>query len=1235
MQIIVDGAVAEDSVPGRIIFNTRPVGSTSGPAERMRISNDGKVSIATTTPSSALLTLGLAGTTAGSISLAGATSGTCTIQVAAAAGTSTVFQLPASNGTNGYFLQTNGSGVTTWAASSATPAGSNQQIQFNSSGSFGASNHLIWDGTRFSVIGEGIQLPSISGFAYGDNTAATIGVFRANGTLATPTAISAGYNLGVFQFNGYNGSAFGIGAAIQASAEQNWTGSVYDSRMTFYTAKGTAQVEQMRLTSDGKLGIKNVSPSALLTLGTAGTTAGTLSLAGATSGTCTVQVAAAAGTTTFQLPASNGTNGYYLQTNGSGVTTWAAQSTNATTVTVVDETTDVTCFPVFVMTATGDQALKTAASFALNASTGQLTLGVTATKAGILALAGSTSGLVTVTTAAAAGTWSLTLPITGGTNGYFLQTNGSGVTTWAAALTSVTAHNLLSTTHGDTLAETVVRGDILYGNATPKWARLAFPASPTGKVLQATATDVAWSTSALGTAAFTATGDYATAAQGTLATNALPKSGGTMTGAIVMQGSSSGTCTVQVAAAAGTGTIFQLPTTNGTNGYFLQTNGSGVTTWAAASASPAGSNSYVQFNSSSAFGADDSFRWDNTGKQLILGKVGQIGKMQFTGSTSGVVTVQVAATAGTWAMTLPTTGGTSGYFLQTNGSGVTTWAAATATAAGTSGCVQFNGNANAFAGVTNLLWDSTNFRLYVGSSGSTAPTSTLHVKGSNSASSLGTEKVTNGTFTGGTTGWTLGTGWAYGTNNVIATVATASGTLTQSITFAATTFFRVSWKQTHSSAGNGSVKCTISTDDSGDVIANAITVTDIGATIYVNTGGTYSLTFTVTNRTGTGTITLDDISVKQIYLAGDVAHFEGVSDAQLRVTNSSSIGFGRTAIHCSSGSSLTAYGQNALRLLVESNIDTAIGDSAGSRLSYGSNNVLVGYRAGYSARTLQMSTILGSSSATGLVYALGTVCVGHNALGVVIQSLQDTAIGSSCMYGAASSTASANAAVGSQILYTAALMEGNACLGFGCLRNVTGDAKYTVAVGCEAGKLITSGADNTSSYFSIYLGGATRASAVGNSNEIVIGYGAYGNGSNTTTIGHTDITTIYLRGDIYSNKAYAKAVGGTNRAAYVDNTGLIGTISSSLRTKQDVVDMEDVGWIDRLRPVNFCYRSTPGVKQYGLIAEEVEGVNRDLVGYDWEGLPDSVTYDRLVPVLLKAVRELRHEMAQMKLAMLP
>ena len=51
---------------------------------------------------------------------------------------------------------------------------------------------------------------------------------------------------------------------------------------------------------------------------------------------------------------------------------------------------------------------------------------------GFIGLMGSASGTVKLKTAAAAGTWDLTLPTTAGTAGYFLQTNGSGVTTWAA-----------------------------------------------------------------------------------------------------------------------------------------------------------------------------------------------------------------------------------------------------------------------------------------------------------------------------------------------------------------------------------------------------------------------------------------------------------------------------------------------------------------------------------------------------------------------------------------------------------------------------------------------------------------------------------------------------------------------------------------------------------------------------------------------------------------------------------
>jgi hypothetical protein len=56
-----------------------------------------------------------------------------------------------------------------------------------------------------------------------------------------------------------------------------------------------------------------------------------------------------------------------------------------------------------------------------------------------------------------------------------------------------TAHNLLSTTHGDTLAASPpTRGSLVAANATPKWSEFAL-AGATGSVLTRNATDPAWS----------------------------------------------------------------------------------------------------------------------------------------------------------------------------------------------------------------------------------------------------------------------------------------------------------------------------------------------------------------------------------------------------------------------------------------------------------------------------------------------------------------------------------------------------------------------------------------------------------------------------------------------------------------------------------------------------------------------------------------------------------------------
>ena len=150
----------------------------------------------------------------------------------------------------------------------------------------------------------------------------------------------------------------------------------------------------------------------------------------------------------------------------------------------------------------------------------------------------------------------------------------------------------------------------------------------------------------------------------------------------------------------------------------------------------------------------------------------------------------------------------------------------------------------------------------------------------------------------------------------------------------------------------------------------------------------------------------------------------------------------------------------------------------------------------------------------------------------------------------------------------------------------------------------------------LYLGAGAAASAAGTAgtpitNEIVIGQGATGLGSNKVRIGNSSVTVIQGQ------------VAWTN--------------TSDRRLKQDIVDSQlGLAFIQKLRPVTYTFITQPTVTHEGLIAQEVEAAAQSL-GTVFHGLqvpsrPEdhyALTYSDLVMPLINAAKELKAENDQL------
>jgi hypothetical protein len=150
----------------------------------------------------------------------------------------------------------------------------------------------------------------------------------------------------------------------------------------------------------------------------------------------------------------------------------------------------------------------------------------------------------------------------------------------------------------------------------------------------------------------------------------------------------------------------------------------------------------------------------------------------------------------------------------------------------------------------------------------------------------------------------------------------------------------------------------------------------------------------------------------------------------------------------------------------------------------------------------------------------------------------------------------------------------------------------------------------------------------------VIGAGLLGKAgeANTTRIGKTTQVATYI-GGIY-NKSVAS---GTAVPVLIDSTGKLGTLKSSGRFKDNIKPMDKTSEaILKLEPVTFRYKQEldpDGVAQFGLIAEQVEKVNPDLVIRDEDGKVSTVRYDAVNAMLLNEFLKEHQKVASLEAAL--
>jgi trimeric autotransporter adhesin len=309
----------------------------------------------------------------------------------------------------------------------------------------------------------------------------------------------------------------------------------------------------------------------------------------------------------------------------------------------------------------------------------------------------------------------------------------------------------------------------------------------------------------------------------------------------------------------------------------------------------------------------------------------------------------------------------------------------------------------------------------------------------------------------------------------------------------------------------------------------------------------------------------------------------------------------------------TAEGTKALLSQTTGGYNAAIGWSSLESLTTGSFNTGVG------AGTLALNNA-DQNTATGagalLFHATGNGNTANGALALFsdISGELNTAIGAFALFSNTGSPFPAG--------------RFNTATGGTALLNNTGAGN--TATGAQALQSNTTGNGNTA------VGGNALVSNTSGNGNVALGSSAGGNqttGSNNVYIG-ADIGGIAGESDACYIRSIFGQTSVNGVAVLINSNNKLGTITSSKRFKENIEPMDRASEVlFSLKPISFRYKKEidpAGTSQFGLVAEDVEKVNPDLVVRDKQGKAYSVRYDAVNAMLLNEFLKAHRKMQELE-----